>query len=144
MNKLIFQHIVNSVQVILGGLLIILMFADVDFGLNLLQEFKNSRYALYVFGALFLLIIITKQILKSKHKIDDPLVVHRPSKILIYVSYAVFAVFIFARAIDLTYKYMIALFGWGLQIVALVLSFFYKQSEVESNEEILDDQMMGS
>lgn len=140
---MLIQHMVNGMQVVLGGLLIILMFADVDFGIQLLKTFKNSRYALYMFGGLFLLIIVIKQVLKSKYHLDDPLVVHQPSKILVYVSYAVFAVFIFWKGADMSYKYVIALTGWGLQIVALILSFFYKPNEELSDDDLLDDQMIG-
>jgi hypothetical protein len=138
------QHIVNTVQIIFGGLLVVLMIAKVDFGIEFLTRLKNWDYILYLFGVVFFACIVIKTILKKKFGVEDPLLKMKAAKILIYVSYGVFFLFFIFESDWNGVRPLIAFLAWLLQIIGLIVSFFYKQPGREQNDEIIDDQMMSN
>ena len=138
------QHIVNTVQILFGGLLVILMIAKEDFGIELLTKLKNWDYILYLFGVVFFSCIIIKTVLKKKFGIEDPLIKQKAAKILIYISYGIFFLFFIVETDWYGIKPALALLAWLLQIAGLIISFFYKQPGNEQNDEIIDDQMISN
>ena len=141
MKGTLVQHIVNTIQILFGGLLIFMYVGKISIIENI-EIFDNQKYVLLVLAVIFGLCIFAKGRLKKKYNIKDPLVESKAAKWLIYSSYLLFFLFLFVLTVDKNFSRLAGGLAWLTQIIALIISFFYVQETNEGNDEILDDQMM--
>ena len=129
-NGKIIQRVLNLLTVALLIVLIGKIFFDLP-----VFDVIGTFHAVIALGVIY----FTKNWVEVHFNIPDPIFTNRITKMLYNIGMACIVLAVLFKIMRWPYQYVIMLTGSALIIVSFLLSLFLDTSEVEKDENILDD-----